>query len=253
MEDKKLPRERPLKSVQNPAASATGGSEESIDDAEHRSSERLRHKDRAVSFWDYERMVLEEFPTIYKIGVFAGVVASLALTAWMLSNIKGPRGRLEPDTVLPLETNTATPIPVSPTGAPAGAAATIGPTATTTPTATASATPEPIAINFNADSYSIVQGECTSLRWQVVGAELVRVLGAEVEHTEAEEVCPAVSTTYTLIAENERETAESTFLIEVLEPTATPEIGCTGYDQNGQLVCKTSCGPNDPNESCELK
>ena len=31
-----------------------------------RVSERLRHKQRAVSHWDYERLVLEQFPDIYK-------------------------------------------------------------------------------------------------------------------------------------------------------------------------------------------
>jgi hypothetical protein len=31
-----------------------------------RVSERLRHKQRAVSLWDYERLVLEQFPDIYK-------------------------------------------------------------------------------------------------------------------------------------------------------------------------------------------
>ena len=32
-----------------------------------RVSERLRHKDRAVTMWDYERLVLEQFPDIYKV------------------------------------------------------------------------------------------------------------------------------------------------------------------------------------------
>jgi hypothetical protein len=31
-----------------------------------RISERLRHKDRAIALWDYERLVLEAFPQIYK-------------------------------------------------------------------------------------------------------------------------------------------------------------------------------------------
>jgi len=30
-------------------------------------SERLRHKSRAVTMWDYERLVLQEFPEIYKV------------------------------------------------------------------------------------------------------------------------------------------------------------------------------------------
>lgn len=32
-----------------------------------RSSERLRHKDRAITLWDYERLVLDAFPQIYKV------------------------------------------------------------------------------------------------------------------------------------------------------------------------------------------
>ncbi|MEN6623328.1 MAG: baseplate J/gp47 family protein, partial [Smithella sp.] len=32
-----------------------------------RISERLRHKDRAIAMWDYERLVLEAFPQIYKV------------------------------------------------------------------------------------------------------------------------------------------------------------------------------------------
>ena len=32
-----------------------------------RASERLRHKQRAVTRWDYERLVLEQFPQIYKV------------------------------------------------------------------------------------------------------------------------------------------------------------------------------------------
>ena len=32
-----------------------------------RISERLRHKDRAIDLWDYERLVLEAFPQIYKV------------------------------------------------------------------------------------------------------------------------------------------------------------------------------------------
>ncbi|MGZ4156647.1 MAG: baseplate J/gp47 family protein, partial [Bacteroidia bacterium] len=32
-----------------------------------RVSERLRHKNRAVNIWDYEHLVLENFPTIYKV------------------------------------------------------------------------------------------------------------------------------------------------------------------------------------------
>jgi Baseplate J-like protein len=32
-----------------------------------RSSERLRHKKRAITSWDYERLILEEFPEVYRV------------------------------------------------------------------------------------------------------------------------------------------------------------------------------------------
>lgn len=45
-----------------------GGKPEEDDDAYYlRVSERLRHKQRAVNLWDYERMVLQEFTDIYKV------------------------------------------------------------------------------------------------------------------------------------------------------------------------------------------
>ncbi|MFQ6026087.1 MAG: hypothetical protein ACE5Q6_01075 [Dehalococcoidia bacterium] len=40
-----------------------------------RVSERLRHKNRAVVPWDYERLILEEFPEIFKVKCFADLVA----------------------------------------------------------------------------------------------------------------------------------------------------------------------------------
>ncbi|MFP3852881.1 MAG: hypothetical protein ACLFWD_01160 [Anaerolineales bacterium] len=234
--------------------SVTGGeSPEQVDDSSRGGSERLRHRDRAVTAYDYIPMVLEEFPTIGRAVVAVGIVGSLVLIGWMLSDIKGPQGRVGPDPLLDLATSTATSISASPTPLPSEATATDPIMATDQPTEVPSATPHPIEINFNADSYTIVRGACTTLRWEVLGAERVRLLGAEVEHTEAEKVCPTLSTTYTLVAENEARAEESSMLIEVLAPTATPAMGCTGYDENGQLICKETCSDNDPGGACELE
>jgi hypothetical protein len=41
-----------------------------------RISERLRHKDRAVTAWDYERLILERFPNLFKVKCFDGLVSS---------------------------------------------------------------------------------------------------------------------------------------------------------------------------------
>lgn len=54
-----------IKSVAQPYASFGGRMAEDDSAFRVRVSERLRHKGRAVSAWDYERLVLEEFPEIY--------------------------------------------------------------------------------------------------------------------------------------------------------------------------------------------
>ncbi len=56
-----------VKKVIQPAASFGGAPLESGDRFYIRASERLRHKDRGVTMWDYERLVLERFATIYKV------------------------------------------------------------------------------------------------------------------------------------------------------------------------------------------
>ncbi len=56
-----------IKTVLQPAASFNGRQKEDSESYRVRVSERLRHKDRAVSLWDYEHLVLEAFPEIYKV------------------------------------------------------------------------------------------------------------------------------------------------------------------------------------------
>lgn len=56
-----------IKSVMQPFASFNGKAKETNKDYYKRVSERLRHKNRAVNAWDYERLLLEEFPSIYKV------------------------------------------------------------------------------------------------------------------------------------------------------------------------------------------
>ena len=55
-----------IKSVKQPYASFGGRPAESDAHYYRRVSERLRHKDRAISIWDYEHLVLEYFPDLYK-------------------------------------------------------------------------------------------------------------------------------------------------------------------------------------------
>jgi hypothetical protein len=56
-----------IKSIKQPESSFGGKVEEAEPEYFARLSERLRHKSRAVNNWDYERLVLEQFPSIYKV------------------------------------------------------------------------------------------------------------------------------------------------------------------------------------------
>lgn len=56
-----------LKSVNQPYESFGGRPIETDNAFYRRVSERLRHKNRAVSIWDYEHLVLEQFPSLYKV------------------------------------------------------------------------------------------------------------------------------------------------------------------------------------------
>lgn len=56
-----------IKKAEQPYASYGGAMAEQSRDFYTRISERLRHKHRSWSIWDYERIVLAQFPSIYKL------------------------------------------------------------------------------------------------------------------------------------------------------------------------------------------
>ncbi|WP_421825851.1 baseplate J/gp47 family protein [Larkinella sp.] len=56
-----------VKTIKQPYASFGGQPQESDAAYYTRVSERLRHKQRAVSIWDYEHLVLQTFPNVYKV------------------------------------------------------------------------------------------------------------------------------------------------------------------------------------------
>lgn len=56
-----------VKKIQQPFVSFSGAPMEGPQDFYVRVSERLRHKRRSITLWDYERMVLEAFPEVYKV------------------------------------------------------------------------------------------------------------------------------------------------------------------------------------------
>ncbi|MFC0182641.1 Baseplate J-like protein [Pseudarcicella hirudinis] len=59
--------EAAIKKVTQNYDSFGGRPSEQSDQFYKRISERLRHKDRAVTVWDYENLILEAFPAIYKV------------------------------------------------------------------------------------------------------------------------------------------------------------------------------------------
>ncbi|WP_130733219.1 baseplate J/gp47 family protein [Flavobacterium sp. J27] len=56
-----------VKSVKQPYNSFDYRTTESNEDYYRRVSERLRHKNRAITMWDYEHIILQEFPELYKV------------------------------------------------------------------------------------------------------------------------------------------------------------------------------------------
>ena len=56
-----------VKTVAQPYASFGGKQSETSPAYYTRGSERLRHKNRSITAWDYERMVLEAFPEVHKV------------------------------------------------------------------------------------------------------------------------------------------------------------------------------------------
>ncbi len=56
-----------IKSVSQPYASFGGSAQESDTMLTRRAAERLRHRNRCITPWDYERMLLDAFPGVHKV------------------------------------------------------------------------------------------------------------------------------------------------------------------------------------------
>lgn len=59
-------RDSSIRKIEQPYASFGGAAAEQNTDFYARLSERLRHKQRAITFWDIERLVLRQFPELYE-------------------------------------------------------------------------------------------------------------------------------------------------------------------------------------------
>lgn len=64
---KLVERKATLKGVSQPYSSFYGVPKETDAHFYTRVSERLRHKQRAITIWDYEQLILQQFPKIYKV------------------------------------------------------------------------------------------------------------------------------------------------------------------------------------------
>lgn len=69
-------RDAAVKAVKQPYTSFQGKMKENTPRFNIRVSERLRHKQRALTPWDYERLVLERFPEIYKVKCITSTIGS---------------------------------------------------------------------------------------------------------------------------------------------------------------------------------
>jgi hypothetical protein len=62
-----IDQDQAVKTIRQPYPSFDGSSVENLRSFYARVSERLRHRNRPVGIWDYERVVLQAFPDIYKV------------------------------------------------------------------------------------------------------------------------------------------------------------------------------------------
>ena len=139
-------------------------------------------------------------------------------------------------------TNTPTPTytPRSPTNTPTSTYTPRPPTRTPTPTYT---TRPPVQVDFRADDTSLVQGECTTLHWDVEYATAVFLNGGGVIGHGSQQVCPANTTTYDLHVEAPGGNMDPSITIEVTAPSDTtpppvpsPAVPADGLD----IDCKSS-------------
>jgi hypothetical protein len=87
-----LVKDAAVKSISQPFNSFDGKAKEMDELFYARLSERLRHKKRSLTLWDYERMILDEFPAIFKVKClthtdFATDLAPGAIRAIVVPNL----------------------------------------------------------------------------------------------------------------------------------------------------------------------
>lgn len=100
-------RQSAIKKVTQPYPSFNGEAAERHEAFYTRISERLRHKARAVSSWDYERLILEKFPSVYKVKCLnhTGIDSGNTPGHVTLITLPGPEHKNAADPLEPKTTN----------------------------------------------------------------------------------------------------------------------------------------------------
>ena len=78
-----------------------------------------------------------------------------------------------------------------------------------------------ISVQFYADEYALTKGECTNLHWDATGSKDVWINEIPSDISGVKQICPSMSTTYLVLAENEDGTQISTSLIIQVQEAVT--------------------------------
>jgi hypothetical protein len=107
-------------------------------------------------------------------------------------------------------------------------------------------------IQFFADRYELTVGDCTFIRWASVYVDAVYLDGSPVELMHSKEVCPSVTTTYTLRGEYSGGSTEKSLTISIaaaqLPTTQVPAVDTQGPSITGisksrdNIFDGTGCG-----------
>jgi hypothetical protein len=117
------------------------------------------------------------------------------------------------------------------------------PTAVRTLTLVPTVPPTPY-VTFSADSPSVVQGECTTLRWRAGNAVSASLDGVSVALEGTEQVCPSATTTYRLHVIALAGPVDQAVTVNVSAPADTTPPTITGLSASTDEIYEPNCEPN---------
>ncbi|MBA4383962.1 MAG: hypothetical protein C0410_04445, partial [Anaerolinea sp.] len=121
--------------------------------------------------------------------------------------------------ITPTFTATGTKKPPTPTFTPTGTKKPITPTFTFTPK-------PPATMDIWAENTSIIQGNCTIIRWTSTNVTNLSLNGGSVNSNGDMDACPSSSTTYILSGQSTSGSIERSVFIEVIIPAPPPTPPC---------------------------